>query len=148
MATYGVTPSLVSDRINGFLLNESSRPTISTVEMVIAEQEARVTGYLRAKGISSPLSANGNLVARSVVLDLVISYVERARGRSTSSLVDDAWDRGRKSLEQIYETPASLGEPAGNRSANMSVAAVGALGAARCGRGMTVLERMLREGRL
>lgn len=148
MATYGVTPAMVAGRIQGFLLDESSRPTTSTVAMVIDEQGAKVAGYLRAKGIDSPLTSGGELVARSVVLDLVISYVERARSRSTTSLTDDAWERGRAALDQIYDTPASMGEPAGDRLSNMSVAAAGAMGAGRCNRGLTLLERMAREGRL
>lgn len=147
-ATYGVTPTMVADRIQGFLLDENSRPTIDTVEMVIDEQAAKVAGYIRAKGISSPLTDGGELVARSVVLDLVISYVERARSRSTTSLTDDAWERGRAALDQIYDTPASMGEPVGGRLSNMSAGAAGAMRAGRCGRGLTLLERMAREGRL
>ena len=147
-ATYAVTPTMVSDRIQGFLLDANSRPTISTVEMIIDEQGARVAGYLRAKGLGDPMTAGGELVARSVVLDLVISYVERARSRSTTSLTDDAWERGRAALDQIYDTPASMGEPVGGRLSNMSAGAAGAMRAGRCDRRLTLLERMAREGRL
>lgn len=148
-STYGITPQFIADRINGFLLDDTSRPTIDTVELVIEEQAARVEGYLVAKGIAMPAGGRGELVVRSVIVDLVISYVERARSRGTTSLVDDAWERGRDTLDQIYDHPAQLGEPRGSRVANISLGAPSAQSENRCGRGRaTLIERIAREGKL
>lgn len=152
MSTYGVTPQSVADRIQGFLLDSNSRPTIDTVEMIIEEQAAKIDGYLYAKGIEVPMSSSGVAVVRSVLMDLVISYVERARSRGTSTLVDDAWARGTEALDQIYNRPASVGEAVGARLSNMSVGAGGSMRGSRdggcCERRPTLLERMAREGKL
>lgn len=152
MPTYGITPQLVADRINGFLLNDQARPTRETIEMIVEEQAARIVGYLRAKGIESPLTGNGRLVARSVLMDLCISYVERARQRGQNTLVEDAWDRGSRALDEIYDVPASMGEPLGGRVSNMAVTAPSRIetrsGYGCCGEPVSILDRMIKDGRL
>lgn len=108
-----VYPDDIAGRINGFLLNESSRPTIQTVEDIILESQSRVRGYLRGKGILGLVEADddANLIARSAVIHIAVSQVEMARNRGPSEYAEKAWDRAREILDQIHHYPATIGRP-------------------------------------
>lgn len=121
--TYSVTPSDVSARIHGFLLDATSVPTIDTVAELISESEAMVNGYLVHKGVGLPLAPGGYgyTIARSVALDLACSKTELARSRRPTEYVKEVWERGKETLDLIMDHPSIVDAAAeSGRAANMA----------------------------
>lgn len=106
-----VTPNDIAARIHKFLLDNTHAPTISTVEDIISESQARVRGYMRGKGLDYLLDVDldANEIARSAVIYLSVAQTEMARNRGDSDLADKSWQRAKEILDQIHKYPATMG---------------------------------------
>lgn len=148
-----ITPQTIADRINGFRLDQTSRPTEDAVTDIIEEQSARVRGVLVHKGLLAhdesfdDLPSHSGSLVRGVIIDLCVSAVSRVRDRSDTSMSDGALERAREVLALIDARPSRLGAPTGGRKANLSHVSKRAKVAGRdsCCRRSSLLDRLSRD---